>query len=1045
MVRHSRVLRLPLSLLIPVLLAMALAPAFVAWRTGRAVLARADDPMLSELVFERSHRLTALTLGWAIGVAIVAAEHAVWVLLVLWLGLLVVAHPLRRVLYGEQLGALAFLRYSIISTVGHYGLGVFTAAAPALATTLAVVLAPDGSAAAIRIAAFAGVASAAIAALWRYNFTRVFLAAHRATPLRDSTRPELMVRIDATLDRAHPAPLKRPGVFRFGVPGAYVMTALYISSAACPAITFGDTLLASLTDDEIVGVFAHEVAHHEQLTPARCRRSRWSFAVLCVLVAGLPPLLIGTIPHAAIAVAWWMSLVILISTMRRNATRRVAETASDLRALALSGNVDALISGLTKLHDYSRVPRRWPHSLEQAATHPSLARRIQALREAAGRTPASPVTARFTVVRSVTEGVVIAFDGDRAYWFEGVSRDTPPELQVLRDAASSYRAAAYGDLTELRVSVVEAGRALEARDRDGRSWRVPIAPNDVAAIQAVLDMVDGKLGKPPSAVAAVGTTLTRWYALTILVTLLIAGELGVALVPILLVVFRPTLSAALAATAAIAIERVLLALRTVAWTDARHLVALVVALLVAVLLIISTISRVRRDVARDGARRVTRDAWRVAGLLAGIAAVMGAAVWPLVARWPLSLVSQRFSMAVATALVGAGAALLTIPNCRWRVGGAATLTIALAGAALVGDEHSLLRRTPSLRWTPRRLTTLSAMRVAGGGLTLTASPNGSAFAVSPYRPLRGESSDSGGRYVIGRFGDAMRTLRTNMAAKLVFIDDETVLVLDAAGNDSLELRCERVRTRADGTSDVLWRRRLVTIDEPQLILDRVHRTWLVFGRADGDYSFLIVTDTLGGTKPRLYELAGKSTADVGNIMTQPLAAFPQGGAIWSGMALYGNRQDVVAPLLLSMVGPVPWELRGTDAAGERFLADIEGTPSCGTELDARGVLCVEQRSSGSRLWRATSAKDVSPVADLPPLFDLVRAGASNRVAAAERFGSRAAVVDIDTRKAFRLTLPTAAAVGQTRHWTVDLAARGEYLLVLSRDRDGAIVTQFRIE
>lgn len=64
--------------------------------------------MLHELVFERSHWLTTLTLGWGIGVAIVAAEHAVWVLLVLWLGLLVVARPLRRVLYGEQLGALAF-------------------------------------------------------------------------------------------------------------------------------------------------------------------------------------------------------------------------------------------------------------------------------------------------------------------------------------------------------------------------------------------------------------------------------------------------------------------------------------------------------------------------------------------------------------------------------------------------------------------------------------------------------------------------------------------------------------------------------------------------------------------------------------------------------------------------------------------------------------------------------------------------------------------------------------------------------------------------
>lgn len=92
--------------------------------------------------------------------------------------------------------------------------------------------------AAIRIAALAGIARLTIAAVRRHSYTHVFLAAHRATPLRDSARPELMARVDATRDRAKPSPLKRPGVFRFGVPGAYVMSALYIPSAAMIATKY---------------------------------------------------------------------------------------------------------------------------------------------------------------------------------------------------------------------------------------------------------------------------------------------------------------------------------------------------------------------------------------------------------------------------------------------------------------------------------------------------------------------------------------------------------------------------------------------------------------------------------------------------------------------------------------------------------------------------------------------------------------------------------------------------------------------------------------
>ena len=74
----------------------------------------------------------------------------------------------------------------------------------------------------------------------------------------------------------------------------------------------------------------------------------------------------------------------------------------------------------------------------------------------------------------------------------------------------------------------------------------------------------------------------------------------------------------------------------------------------------------------------------------------------------------------------------------------------------------------------------------------------------------------------------------------------------------------------------------------------------------------------------------------------------------------------------------------------------------------------------------------------------MHAESSDRVAAAERFGQRAAVLDVITRQAFRVTLPGGAANREARRWTADLVARGPYLLVLSAGRDGAMVTRFAI-
>ena len=1038
---------LPIPYALLFALALALAPAVVAWWTGRSVLARVDDPALPELLFERRRRLAGFTIAGILALTLLFADDALWALPLLWIALLLSARPVRRALFGERLGTLAYLRYALSAAIGQAGVWLLAATTPALAIHFGLGVAPNDHEAAVRAAAWVGGLFALVVGVWQYNQARVLLALHRASSLRASASPALMARLEAVIERASPGLLKRPEVYRYGAPGAYVMNALAIPSRSHPAVALGDTLLATLSDDEIVAVFAHEIAHHEQFTAARWRYSRLPSLLLVVLIGALPPLLIDGVPGVAAAIGWCVPLVLVLSLGRRAARRRESETTSDLRAVALTdGNADALVSALTKLHVFSRVPRRWPHALESGATHPSLARRIQALRAAVNAVehPEAHVAAPLAAFRSATAGLVIAFARDRAYWFDDVAAGTPLELHALRDAASSYRAIAYADLIDLHLSVGDGSRFVDATDRDGRSWRAPIAPDDVAAVQAALDRVDVKLGHRRSTGAPAGAAAVRWLALILLVLLGSAGQLGIAMLPIVLVLVRPTLTAALAATAAVTIARVLLALPVITWADPLRQIALLFSVSISIILGLQSVLRARAESSRGNTRRLTREGLLVAGGFATVAVLVGASLSPLIAERPSSLVSHPAAILIATLLFAAGGSLLTIPSRWWRVGGALLGATMLAAGAVVSGDGWLIRRTQPLTWTTRRLTAHGAVRVAGGGFTITASPNAGAFAVSQYQPIRRGQSVGGTRYVIGRFTDAPAIIRMSTAARIAFVDDDNVIVLDGAPADSLEVRAERVMPNAGGNVEILWRERIPPVEAPELLLDRARHSWLVVARGEGDWSFVVATDTLGGSTPHIVQLGGASPGDVGEAMTQPLAAFGDGGVIWSTLPRLRGADALATPLLLAMAASPRWEIRGTDNAGERFLADVSGFPTCGSQVDEHGVLCVERSTNGTNLWRAASARMLTRIASLPPVFDLVHGEGTDAVAAAERFGQRAAVVDVASRQAYRLTLPGESAARAGMRWTADVVARGGYLLVLSSTRDGATVTRYSI-
>ena len=168
----------------------------------------------------------------------------------------------------------------------------------------------------------------------------------------------------------------------------------------------------------------------------------------------------------------------LMAMAMRARGRQRQETACDLRAVELTADPDALIRGLTKLYTVARMPRRTEQQKERSATHPSLARRIRDIRKAAGVAPAALGGAqRFT---SADGRTVVIFDDAEVRWVES---------EAVTHSLS------YAHLSELRVDATPwRGTRLIALGAAARRWEMQLANSDVARLQGVLDVVDGRLG-----------------------------------------------------------------------------------------------------------------------------------------------------------------------------------------------------------------------------------------------------------------------------------------------------------------------------------------------------------------------------------------------------------------------------------------------------------------------------------------------------------------------------------------------------------------------
>jgi hypothetical protein len=184
----------------------------------------------------------------------------------------------------------------------------------------------------------------------------------------------------------------------------------------------------------------------------------------------------------------------------------------------LTGNPEALVSGLAALHAIGRVPRRWDVRREQTATHPSLARRIRDIRAASGMASPAPEAARTFVAAS--SGSVVTFEGTHLAW-----KESQGATHLLN----------YDTLSELRLDASPSGAvSLVAVEREGRRWQLTPRPEDRPDLQALLDQVDGRLTQEAPA-HILSTAVTRMVAALALFLSLVVAQFAVAFVALLAV------------------------------------------------------------------------------------------------------------------------------------------------------------------------------------------------------------------------------------------------------------------------------------------------------------------------------------------------------------------------------------------------------------------------------------------------------------------------------------------------------------------------------
>lgn len=900
----------------------ALVPGVTAWWTGRHVARLTDDPALPELLLARRQRALKIFAGSVAVMIVLGGRQSCWGIALLAVVLVAGSYPLRRTL-GLETGGVARYAWRCAKSLAG-GLGFW----------LVLVLTPEIVLSIEPPYRLLSLALVPLLLVWEHWGVRLWLWAHDAVPLANA---DVERRVAAIAERAGTPP---PPLYVIGGAGTRFVNAVALPSARHPAIGLGNALLELLEPEEVAAIYAHELSHIEQHSPRSLRRTQ-------AVNRGLVLLAVATgfaaqwsaLPWQWLTPALWPVVLVAVFA-HRGRRRKQRETESDLRAAALCGDAEIVARALVKLHVRALVPRRLPADVERGASHPSLARRIQALRAGGASAIVRPALGAPVVLATARPGTVVVFEDERAHWFDGVPAGVPDDVASLRRHAGSTRSVVWDALVELRVATAGAQRALTATNRSGESWSVPLAPAQVSEVQRALDRVDVRLHRElrrrpfPDA---------RLIAVSALVAILWSRDIGVLLVPAGLAALWPS-TAALAALGTMAVGAALLGALRAGLSGGDAVIPFAVLAAVGVLGLWRVWRRGRtqaeHDAAQDGGSRTALLV--LGGLLAIVFVLVGMAAVELPAA---RVVELPVVGTLALALGGLAAALCTSSARRART---AAAVLGVAGVLVAAPAVRSLDAfgAPTGRFTRTHVATREIGRVAlpRTASSLRLSPDGDWFLARHFELAQNEEARF--PYTLGSAGGVRREVRA-LAAE--FTGDHQLLALRQVG-DSLSLELQDV-----DSSGALWRQMLPGMVRPTLDVSLHDRAWIVSGIEEADGSPVVVSGRVGSTSAsvrhlRLADAAGlhMGIVSVGARLVVPVYDLSgRGGAL----AAFG--------LLPFRVGL--WEIGD---GGRRQIGEVDGPPQCGA-ADGGYAECVVRRRGRTEIWTLGPHAEVSRVASVP--------------------------------------------------------------------------------
>ncbi len=411
--------------------------------------------------------------------------------------------PIRRKFLGDQSKIIEYIDFSIRFSLAFFGFWLAIALLPPVILYL-------------NSGYWIGGVLCALALIgWSANYPKAISRILKSKPIED---PDLKSRLGLIDGKSN---ARKPIVEICGPENGVWTNALALPSLKRPRVLLSAPLIRKLDPDEVAAIYAHELAHIEDFDDTWLKRAGWMDRVLILCgCLGLPYLMhLGGEDANWLAFIWM--LVVLFFLVLRVKDFQKREVFADRRAVELIGNPEPLISGLQKIYQNFRMPRRVDAGVDRLASHPSLARRIQEIRrKAAILDGSSEIGVQEDREGNLSNGVrdaqvfhlesdqpeILILDHKRIArlsfddedWLtdhldSAPFQDREKWIQEFRNKASAESTSTYSGLHELRL-VLKGKKALLRTVEPPRLVRDSrIRAEDIGRLQGFLDTVDHQL------------------------------------------------------------------------------------------------------------------------------------------------------------------------------------------------------------------------------------------------------------------------------------------------------------------------------------------------------------------------------------------------------------------------------------------------------------------------------------------------------------------------------------------------------------------------